>query len=176
MNRQGLERQSSKLVAVYEVVHERPFYEQAFDQALLFATQGLSAERVMVCFSGNGKLYGLEAERLWSSEWISLTLLRSLVERRQPTVISDAMEQGPAQVTSVTLSSIRSILFVPIGGRNGEISGFLYLDNRLKKGIFKDKDLKQLEAVVSGSVEPHLAQIQVSRPLSWDLLQNTCWL
>jgi hypothetical protein len=160
---------------MYEEAHVRGIYEQAFEQAVKFAVEGLQAERVMVAFSGNGRLYNLEADSIWTSEPISLSVLRSLVEGGEGKVMVDLLRSSEFN-TSVTLAGIISVLFMPIRGRTGEICGFYYLDHRVRKGAFQEKDLKQLEAVVTGSIEPLLVETGACRPMTWDLLMKTCWL
>jgi len=160
---------------VYEEHHVKSIYLQAFGDALTFASEGLKAATGLVAFSGNGRLLNLNADSLWTTEPISLTLLRTLVEDPKPSLLLDSRDPG-FNVTSVTLASIHSVLFMPIRARTQEVCGCLYLDNRLRHGAFREEDLKQLEVVVEGRLEPLLAQTGACRPLTWELLQNTCWL
>ena len=161
---------------MYEEKHDRAIYEEAFAQAMAFASEGLRAERAMVTFSGNGRLHNLDAERIWSSEPISLSLLRALVEAGEPRLLVEMHERDQFNVTSVLISGIYCVLFVPIRGRTGEVCGFYYLDNRVRNGAFQVKDLKQVEAVVSGRLEPLLREASACRVMTWDVLMKTCWL
>lgn len=160
---------------MYEEVHDRAIYEEAFGQAIAFAAEGLKAERAIIAYSGNGRLLHLEADHLFTREPISLTLLRSLIEEGQSRYMVDLLTRDQFSHTSITLSGIVSIVFVPIRSRTGEISGFYYLDSRVRSGAFQEKDLKQAEAVVTGRLEPLLRETGACRPMSWDLLLKTCW-
>ncbi len=161
---------------MYEEKHVRSIYEQAFSQAVTFAQDGLKAEHAMITYAGNGRLLNLNPESIWTSEPISLTLLKSLVEEAQPRLLVDLAEPEHLDRTSLLITGIISILFVPIRSRSNEICGFYYLDNRVKSaGSFQEKDLKQAEAVVAGTLEPLFRETGVSRPMTWDLLMNTSW-
>ena len=161
---------------MYEDEHIRAIYEEAFGQAIAFAVDGLHAERVIVAYSGNGRLHNLDAAHLWTSEPISLTILSSLVEAAVPRVFVDILKVTPGQPTSVVLTGIISVLYMPIRAHTGEVCGLYYMDNRIHSGAFYEKDLKQLEAVVTGRLEPLLQETGACRPMTWDLLQKTCWI
>jgi hypothetical protein len=162
---------------MYEELHTRSLYDQAFGQALAFAEEGLRAERAMVTYAGNGRLYNLDPASLWTTELISLSILKSLIEKAEPRLLVHLEEPDKFEVTSVMITGITSVLFVPIRSRSGEVCGFYYLDNRVhKNGSFQEKDLKQVEAVVAGTLEPILAETGVSRPMTWELLMKTCWI
>ncbi len=162
---------------MYEELHVRSLYEQAFGQAMVFAGEGLRAERAMVTYAGNGRLYHLDPASLWTTELISLSILRTLIEAGEPRLLVHLKEPDKFEVTSVMLTGITSVLFVPIRSRGGEICGFYYMDNRIRNtGSFQEKDLKQVEAVVTGTLEPILAETGVSRAMTWDLLMRTCWI
>lgn len=162
---------------MYEEVHLRSLYEQAFAQALTFAEEGLRAERAMVTYSGNGRLHNLDPESLWTTELISVSILKSLIEEAEPRLLVHMEEPDRFSVTSVLITGITSVLFVPIRCRSGEVCGFYYLDRRVHSdGSFQEKDLKQVEAVVAGTLEPLLRETGASRPMTWELLMKTCWL
>ena len=162
---------------MYEEKHVRSLYEHAFSQALTFAQEGLKAEHAMVTYSGNGRLLNLKSEGIWTTEPVSLSVLKSLIEEGQPRLLVDLAEPDRFDRTSVLIAGIISILFVPIRSRSDEICGFYYMDSRVKnQGTFQEKDLKQAEAVVAGTLEPLFRETGVSRPMTWDLLMNTFWL
>lgn len=160
---------------MYEAEHDRALYEEAFAAALSFAAEGLKAERALVTFSGNGRVHNLDPAQLWTVEPISLTLLRGLVDNPEPRVLADVIRKNQ-HVTSVTLSGLQSILFAPIRARTGEVCGCYYMDSRLKTRAFGEDDLKQVEAVVAGRLEPLLRQTGACRPLTWEVMLKTCWL
>lgn len=162
---------------MYEEVHVRSLYEQAFGQAIAFAQEGLRAERTIVTYSGNGRLHNLDADSLWTTELISFSILKSLIEEAQPRLLVHLEEPDRFSVTSVLITGITSVLFVPIRSRTDEVCGFYYLDRRVHSvGSFQEKDLKQVEAVVAGTLEPMLRETGASRPMTWELLMKTCWL
>ncbi len=162
---------------MYEEVHLRSLYEQAFGQAMTFAEEGLRAERAMVTYSGNGRLHNLDAESLWTTELISFSIMKSLIEEAVPRLLVHIEDPERFSVTSVLITGITCVLFVPIRCRSGEVCGFYYLDRRIQStGSFQEKDLKQVEAVVAGTLEPILRETGASRPMTWELLMKTCWL
>lgn len=160
---------------MYEEEYDRPYYEEAFDSAITFALEGLKAERVMVVFSGNGRVHGLDATKIWLSEPLSMSTLRRLVESAGPTMLVDAVETNPQQ-TSVVLCAAISLIFVPVRSSRDEICGFVYLDRPVTRGPFGAEHLKQVKALVAGRVEPTLKELDVSRRLSWGTVLKTCWI
>lgn len=161
---------------MYEEFHVRSLYERAFGQAMTFAEEGLRAERAMVTYAGNGRLFHLNPESLWTTELISLSILSSLIEEAEPRLLVHLEEPDKFERTSVLITGITSVLYVPIRSHAGEVCGFYYLDNRVRNGgSFQEKHLKQAEAVVAGTLEPILAETGVSRPMTWELLMKTCW-
>ncbi|HZO91973.1 MAG TPA: GAF domain-containing sensor histidine kinase [Chthonomonadaceae bacterium] len=77
---------------------------------------------------------------------ISRTLVENVMETRQPVVSHNAMEDPRfAGRQSVQLSNLRSVLCVPLIAQ-GRLLGVIYLDNRVKTGIFTEKHLSMLAA------------------------------
>ncbi|MCA9791541.1 MAG: GAF domain-containing protein [Candidatus Eremiobacteraeota bacterium] len=159
---------------MYDELYDKPLYQEAFELAMSFAAEGLQADRAMVVYSGNGRLHNLEAGSIWTSQPISLSLLRGLVEGQASCLTAITPEVNNS--LSVTLSTIHSVLYVPIRARTDEICGFLYLDRLINRGAFKPEQLKQVESLVSGRVEPILRKTGAIRPLDWEVLLKTCWL
>ncbi len=77
---------------------------------------------------------------------ISRSLVESVLETRRPVLAHNAMEDPRfANRQSVQLSSLRSVLCVPLLAQ-GRLLGIIYLDNRIKSGVFTDHHLSLLSA------------------------------
>jgi signal transduction histidine kinase len=77
---------------------------------------------------------------------ISRTIVEEALKGRKPVVSLDAMDDPRfASKTSVKLASVRSVLCVPLFAQ-GRILGVVYLDNRVKTGIFVDHHVEMLTA------------------------------
>ncbi len=75
---------------------------------------------------------------------VSRTLLRDLEARDEPILLFDAAaEEALRDARSVVASGLRSILCVPLRGREGTI-GLIYLDSRLVRGLFGTRDIELL--------------------------------
>ena len=87
-------------------------------------------------------------------------------EKAEPRLLVHLEEPDKFEVTSVMITGITSVLFVPIRSRSGEVFGFYYLDNRVhKNGSFQEKDLKQVEAIVAGD-HPERQFVALGAPLT----------
>ncbi|MGE0494252.1 MAG: hypothetical protein AB7S38_33885 [Vulcanimicrobiota bacterium] len=159
---------------MFEEEYDKPLYLEAFNLAMSFAAEGLQMDRGIITYSGNGRVHNLEAESIWTTQPISLTLLKELIEGRVSCLTAITPEVN--QSLSVTLSTIHSVLFVPIRARTSEVCGFIYLDRLINRGAFKPEQLKQLESLISGRVEPLLRKTGAIRPLVWEVLLKTCWI
>ena len=77
---------------------------------------------------------------------ISRTLVENVLETRQPVVAHNAMEDPRfASSMSVQLSSLRSVLCIPLVTQ-ARLLGVIYLDNRVKTGVFTEHHLALLSA------------------------------
>jgi response regulator RpfG family c-di-GMP phosphodiesterase len=79
----------------------------------------------------------------------SRSLVRRVMETREPMLSNNAMgDERFADIQTVAMHSIRSIMAVPILFQ-GRISGLIYVDNRLKTGIFHARHLELLAAIAT---------------------------
>lgn len=77
---------------------------------------------------------------------VSRTVINRVVESGEPVVTSNAQEDPRfAQQASVIGFALRSIMCAPLRAR-GETIGAVYVDNRVRSGIFSDNDLGILAA------------------------------
>jgi len=77
---------------------------------------------------------------------ISRTLVENVLDTQQAVVSVNAMEDPRfAARKSVQLTHLRSVLCVPLIAQ-GRLLGVMYLDNRLKSGVFTDHHLAMLAA------------------------------
>ncbi len=77
---------------------------------------------------------------------ISRSLVESVLQTRQPVLSMNAMEDPRfANRQSVQFHNLRSVLCVPLIAQ-GRLLGVIYLDNRLKSGVFDDRQLTMLTA------------------------------
>ena len=77
---------------------------------------------------------------------ISKTLVETVLDSAQPVVSHNAMEDPRfAARQSVQLSNLRSVLCVPLVAHSG-LLGVIYVDNRVKSGVFTERHLSMLSA------------------------------
>jgi len=77
---------------------------------------------------------------------VSKTVERQAFSSGQPLVVTDAtMDDRFSGTESVTNLRLRSILCVPVKGREGPI-GTIYLDNRFERGVFEERHLPTIRA------------------------------
>ncbi len=77
---------------------------------------------------------------------ISRSLVESVLQTRQPVLSMNAMEDPRfASRQSVQFHNLRSVLCVPLVAQ-GRLLGIIYLDNRLKSGVFDERQLTMLTA------------------------------
>ena len=77
---------------------------------------------------------------------ISRTVVESALYERQSIVTHNAMEDPRfASRQSVQLAQLRSVMCVPLLAQ-GRLLGIIYLDNRVKSGIFSERHLSMLSA------------------------------
>ncbi len=89
----------------------------------------------------------LDRETLERGEFIvSRTVVRQVAETGQPVLTTNA-QADPAYSTqeSVVIHALRSILCVPLVLKD-RVTGVVYVDNRVKDGVFREKELHLLTA------------------------------
>lgn len=151
----------------------------ALQQGALFAVNTLGAERALVVYEGHGLAHGLEAgPAMWLTGEISTSVLASLLEEREPMVLVDAANDDRTRdQTSVVLSSLRSVLFVPLPNSAGRMGGFFYADNRQKAGVFTDQHLDKALQWLQTSLCPQLLEAHPAQSpdLTYEALTQTHW-
>lgn len=135
----------------------------------------------MVVYEGQGAARGLDARTVWTLGEISHTIMRTLLEEKEPMIMMDAIEDPRFQnQTSAILSALRSIMFIPLRNAAGHVSGFLYADNRTQAGAFDNDHLEQTKNFVHNELAPMLVELnagQRSSDLSFEeLTGSTNWL
>ena len=86
----------------------------------------------------------------------SRNLVRQVIDTREPVLSSNAMMDARfSAFGSISLHSIRSIMAAPIIFQ-GQVRGLIFVDNRIKAGIFKQENLDLLNAIAmqaAGAIE-----------------------
>jgi GAF domain-containing protein len=89
--------------------------------------------------------HNVDPDFLFIGELISLTVINSAFLEEKAILISDALDDPRfANMTSVVLSQLRSVVCVPISNEKG-VLGIIYVDNRFKKGFYKAEHLQFLK-------------------------------
>lgn len=88
--------------------------------------------------------HAIPTEDFLNSTTLSLSVLREVVQENRPLCLTDAQTTEFGSRTSAILSGLRSILCVPLTDASGNPDGLLYMDSRVKKGIFGDEHLARL--------------------------------
>jgi eukaryotic-like serine/threonine-protein kinase len=103
----------------------------------------MAAERgIIFQVSPLGQLKFMTAQGVPPEEYaFSTTIVQQVVDTQQPVLSVDAPSDPRLQsLRSVTSTAVRSILAAPLLARN-RLVGVLYLDNRVRAGLFKDQDV-----------------------------------
>lgn len=86
----------------------------------------------------------------------SRSLVRQVIETKEPLLSSNAMGDARfSAIKTVTMNNIRSIMAVPILFHD-QVRGLIYVDNRLRAGIFREENLELLNAIAvqaAGAIE-----------------------
>lgn len=114
----------------------------------------LKAERGFIMLvSSDGNLdvkvaRNIEKQTIKSQDFnVSTNIIKNVVGDKKPILSSNAMDDPRLDAfASVSLHSIRSILCVPMLTRD-RVIGVIYVDNRIKSGVFKKDDLQLLNAI-----------------------------
>ena len=81
--------------------------------------------------------HGVEPRLVWAGAPISTTLLEKVQKSGEPLITSDATRDPDfADVFSLQVSEIRSVVCVPFWGRSEQVVGMLYADSLMKAGAF----------------------------------------
>ncbi len=87
-----------------------------------------------------------DPEKILQGEEISTSVIENVVATRAPVVTINAMSDSRfSSQESVVAYKLRSVLCVPLLNKNA-LTGIIYIDNRMKSGVFTEKDLHVLTA------------------------------
>ncbi|MDX1435837.1 MAG: adenylate/guanylate cyclase domain-containing protein [Anaerolineales bacterium] len=112
------------------------------------------AERGFLMLKDKSGDLGIWVARNWEQESIedpeqsiSRTVIDRVVESGEAILTTNAQEDPRfGGKNSIVAYSLRSILCVPLLNRNGDLSGVIYADNRIRSGIFTEAERKLLLA------------------------------
>jgi signal transduction histidine kinase len=147
------QRRLGALYEVSRVIGSSLDLQTVLDQVMDAIIQLTEAERgFLMLMDDDGKLQvsvarNLDQETLESGEFaVSRTITRQVVNSGQPVVTTNAQtDPRYAGQASIVAHALRSIMATPLRAR-GNIMGVVYVDNRIRTGIFSEKDLEVLEA------------------------------
>ena len=139
-----------------------------------FATNVLSAERVLAVVDGVGTTSGIATENFWMTANISQSFLKDRINTAQPIVMKD-IGKSDTDALSLVLSSARTILFVPCLDQANQLRGFLYADESDPKRSFNRKHLLFARKFVHDKIEPLVGQLPPQEALSWESVQQIEW-
>lgn len=111
----------------------------------------LKAERGFIQLFEGGQLSlkaykNCEPAKILIGEEISMSVVENVVATKGPVVTLNAMSDSRFSTQdSVVAYKLRSVLCVPLMHKN-KMTGIIYIDNRMKTGVFTQKDLDVLTA------------------------------
>jgi sigma-B regulation protein RsbU (phosphoserine phosphatase) len=132
--------------------------EEVLNQVMDEVIAAVHAERGFVMLSDSEGRLEFQAARGIDHETIddpgfqvSRGIIERVARRGQPMLTSDAQVDDRIMMrTSVMSLGLRSVLCVPLQVKGSTI-GVIYVDNRLKAGIFSQADLELLNAIASSA-------------------------
>ena len=151
------ERERSQLDGLYQVsraVNSTLNLEKVLNRAMDIIIQVTHAERgfMMLTDDATGELNfrvarNMERSTISTPEFeVSRGILSSVARSGQPIVTTDAAHDPRfSDRESVVSKSLRSILCIPMNTK-GRVIGLVYVDNRLRAGMFQPTDLDALHA------------------------------
>ncbi len=148
--------QQKRLAALYEVsrvIGSSLDLQTVLDQVMDAIIQLTGAERGFLMLLDDDRNLAVRVARNFDQETLSnesfalsRTITRRVVENDAPIVTTNAQEDPRfAGTQSVVTHALRSIMASPLRTR-GQIIGVVYVDNRMRSGIFNDEDLEALDA------------------------------
>ncbi len=132
--------------------------EQMLDQVMDEVIQNLHAERgFLMLYDSKGELNfqtarGMDRSTIQDPEFqISQSIVQRVASEGEPILTSNAQTDGDlADQRSILRLGLRSVLCVPLKLKE-RIIGLIYVDNRLKTGIFNVNDREMLTALASNA-------------------------
>lgn len=165
----SLERVISELAASYENAEHRERLAALYEVSRMIGSsldlqtvlaqvmdaiiQLTEAERgFLMLLDDDGRLAvqvarNLDQETLESGEFaVSRTITREVVNTGKPVLTTNAQtDPRYAGQSSIVAHALRSIMASPLRAR-GNVIGVVYVDNRIRTGLFSERDLEVLEA------------------------------
>lgn len=83
----------------------------------------------------------------WNLAPISLSIVQSAVEKKEPLCLMDAGTSKFGGKDSVIIAGIRSVACAPYLNQNGEARLVVYADSRIDKGAFTPDDIETLSEI-----------------------------
>jgi signal transduction histidine kinase len=147
------QRRVGALYEVSRVIGSSLDLQTVLDQVMDAIIQLTDAERgFLMLLDDDGRLQvrvarDFDQETLESGEFaVSRTITRQVVNTGEPVVTTNAQtDPRYAGQASIMTHALRSIMASPLRAR-GNIIGVVYVDNRIKSGIFSESDLEILDA------------------------------
>jgi signal transduction histidine kinase len=154
--RRAQQRERGELAALFhvtQVVNSSLDLNQVLNQVMDHIIQLTKAERgFLMLINDDGELEFKVARNMdrttieGSSFSISRTIVQRVAEKRQPVVTTNARQDPRFRAQeSVVSYKLRSILCVPLRVKD-KVTGVIYVDNRIKSGIFGDHHREPLTA------------------------------
>lgn len=149
----GQQERLAKLYEVSRVIGSSLDLQTVLDQVMDAIIQLTRAERGFLMLIDDDGTLNVRVARNFDQENVSgesfslsRTITRKVVESSAPIVTTNAQEDPRfASAQSIVSHALRSIMATPLRAR-GQIIGVVYVDNRLKSGLFSEKDLDVLDA------------------------------
>ncbi|MBN2304070.1 MAG: GAF domain-containing sensor histidine kinase [Anaerolineae bacterium] len=147
------QRSVGVLYEVSRVIGSSLELQIVLDQVMDAIIQLTGAERgFLMLLDDDGKLVvrvarNFDQETLEGGEFaVSRTITRQVVNSGEPVVTTNAQtDPRYSGQASIIAHALRSIMATPLRAR-GHIIGVVYVDNRIRTGLFSEKDLEVLDA------------------------------
>lgn len=151
--------ESRDLASLYEVAQAltaSSSLEELLDLIIERATSLVGAERGFVVLAEPSGGHTIAArQHLGPEEWdpsrdeLSSSLLARVMRDGEPLLATNVQSDGRYELTrSIIAQRIRSVLAVPLTTR-GECLGAIYVDTRVSERLFREADLRLLQAMAS---------------------------
>jgi len=149
----GQQERLAKLYEVSRVIGSSLDLQTVLDQVMDAIIQLSRAERGFLMLIEDDGTLNVHVARNFDQENVnneafalSRTITRRVVDSGAPIVTTNAQEDPRfASAQSIVSHALRSIMATPLRAR-GQIIGVVYVDNRMKSGLFSEKDLDVLDA------------------------------
>lgn len=152
-------REQQRVAVLYEVskvIGSSLNLQTVLDQVMDAIIQLTDAERGFLMLLDDDGNLDVQVARDFDQETLSSndiafsrTITRQVFETGEPVVTTNAQEDPRyAGQASIIAHAMRSIMATPLRAR-GQTIGVVYVDNRIRTGLFGDEDLRALDAFAS---------------------------